>query len=329
MYNNKKLNIFLILLCFGFLIFCIFTCIYFTQEIDRTVVLVKDAGYNDRLISDKTDALSNSQSPGELLFQGETPDGYINPEDYFKDDTEILDNTDGRIDLSIINSDETNPLTIRDPNEILEVIQEEAKPQEPTDEVQMRVDQLLRKARELRNMGLSDFGLKGVGITSITDGMISVNDVTDNKGGIIVPFSIENITVIEPFMQYYSEDVSKVPILFLNTSYSYREKPSEIRNSLKENGMPEDIEFYYDPEYIFMMGAELSSDEYMVFNSDGYLVERRTLDDMSALDVVIDSLYRHSEMADEMDSKIENGVITTLEELLQYCREVGINIDEV
>ena len=122
MQNDKKINIFLGVLCVGFLIFCIFTCIHFTQEKDKTVVLVKDVGYNDRLISDKTDALSNSKSPGELLLKGEIPDGYINPDDYFKDTENILENDDGRIDDIGINSNETNPLPFRKPDEVLEIV---------------------------------------------------------------------------------------------------------------------------------------------------------------------------------------------------------------
>lgn len=329
MQNDKKINIFLGVLCVGFLIFCIFTCIHFTQEKDKTVVLVKDVGYNDRLISDKTDALSNSKSPGELLLKGETPDGYINPDDYFKDTENILENDDGRIDDIGINSNETNPLPFRKPDEVLEIVKEEVIPQDIADEVKLNQNELLKKARELRNRGLKDLDPTGFSFFSNTVDGPELQDLCNENGGLIIPFSVENVNVLEPYVSYYNSHKDDLSFIFLNTSYFMRESRTEVKESLNSIGLSNDCPFYYDSEHFFLAATGLRASNYFIVNSDGFLVSSKSVNDVSNLSEYIDKLYEHSKMAHEMDKKIKEGSISTLDELLQYCSEIGLIMNDI
>ena len=87
--KERKTNIILISLSILCLIICLLIIVFNRGVEEKNVVLVKDLQDGEsRIISDKTDSLSNTG--GTFVYKAEEPEGLLNPDDVFKETNNII-----------------------------------------------------------------------------------------------------------------------------------------------------------------------------------------------------------------------------------------------
>ena len=149
--KERKTNIILISLSILCLIICLLIIVFNRGVEEKNVVLVKDLQDGEsRIISDKTDSLSNTG--GTFVYKAEEPEGLLNPDDVFKETNNIIieSNTNGRVDNKI-NRKEENPLELVEPGTVIDVLKEEAIETDVIEEPTL--EELLEEARIKRNSG--------------------------------------------------------------------------------------------------------------------------------------------------------------------------------
>lgn len=298
MKNNTKLDIFLFSLSFIFIIFCIVAGIVYVRTNSRDVFLVKDPNSTDRLIGDTSSILSKGEKQGEITLKNDLPDGFIDPNDYFKEGDIILGENDKRIDETDLKVPITDPLKIYGANESIEVLEEkiiEEEKDKPNDKL---LEDILEEARKKRNIGRDEIFTSSFNLLGSFGRYVNMSQFIENRGCVILPFDLSiSKDKIKEYINIYSIYGDEVTIVLLNTSYEAVETREKVYNFFLESGIQSNIDYYYNPMYDFIWGSHLNEDGYLMINSDGFIFKNSSSYNIDSLKSDIESLKENVELS--------------------------------
>lgn len=284
MKNNTKLDIFLYSLSFIFIIFCIVAGIVYVKTNSRDIFLVKDPNSTDRLISDTSSVLEKGEKKGDLTYTNELPEGFIDPNDYFKEEEIILGENEQRIDETDLKVPITDPLKIYGANESIEVLEEKIIEEEKDKLDDKLLKDILDEARKKRNEGRDEIFTSSFNLLGSSGRYINMSQFIDNRGCVILPFDLSiSKDRMKEYVDIYSEYSDEVTVVLLNTSYEAVETREKVYNFFLECGIQSNIDYYYNPMYDFIWGSNLNKKGYLMINNDGYIFKNSSSYDMENL----------------------------------------------
>lgn len=275
--KERKTNIILISLSILCLIICLLIIVFNRGVEEKNVVLVKDLQDGEsRIISDKTDSLSNTG--GTFVYKAEEPEGLLNPDDVFKETNNIIieSNTNGRVDNKI-NRKEENPLELVEPGTVIDVLKEEAIETDVIEEPTL--EELLEEARIKRNSGRQEL-YKSFALFNQKGDICYSNLLCEDNGAILIPFSVaedkgDYLKKWEPIYEKYKDTIS---FIFLNTSFGKLESNSKILQYFESNNINSEYPIYFDDIWNVVDTLKITSNSgYFILNCDSFVYKSNSI----------------------------------------------------
>lgn len=307
--KDKRNTLILIIMGILVLIICVCIGIFYNTNNEKTVILVKDLQSEEhRVISDKTDGLSKGKE--DLVIKAETPDGLLNPDEVFKNETpdvNVEDNTEGRTDTIVLPKVDENPLSLVPPDSDVDIIREEVIEEKVKEDTNL--DDLLEEARKKRNEGREEVSRSFAFLNTYGD-YDTINDLCYEKGVILIPFSIseDNLDYLKSWERLYKKYSNSVQFVFLNTSFEGMEIYRKVLDKFKECSIDESYPVFYDLTWDFMLSKKITDDiGYLLINSDSFQYKRGNIsEDISNLDMEIDAMLAEIKLFKAEDAQIRS-----------------------
>lgn len=307
--KDKRNTLILIIMGILVLIICICIGIFYNTNNEKTVILVKDLQSEEhRVISDKTDGLSKGKE--DLVIKAETPDGLLNPDEVFKNETpdvNVEDNTEGRTDTIVLPKVDENPLSLVPPDSDVDIIREEVIEEKVKEDTNL--NDLLEEARKKRNEGREEVSRSFAFLNTYGD-YDTINDLCYEKGVILIPFSIseDNLDYLKSWERLYKKYSNSVQFVFLNTSFEGMEIYRKVLDKFKECSIDESYPVFYDLTWDFVLSKKITDDiGYLLINSDSFQYKRGNIsEDISNLDIEIDAMLAEIKLFKAEDAQIRS-----------------------
>ena len=330
--KDKKINIVLIAISVIVFCVCLFLILTTKGETADTITLLKDMDNNEiRVIDDKTDVYNNSDEV--LYIRNEKPDGYLNPEDVFKQEISkpILGTNENRVDGVYKPNNNRGELKMPEPGEEVIILEEVVVEEEVDKFIPISLNIMLSRLRDYRN---SDYTLTDNGsvLFDINRKSFKLIDIVRDKPVVIIPFSIyseSSINVIKQSIPVYEECKDEIQFMYFNTSIEMQERPKDIREKLVSNGLPEDLPIYYDD--FGVVTAPFRNLKYGIINSDCYIIYEgkgnMTTDIIeTAISDYEKTMEEYKEQEEELVEYFNNGVIYNYQALDAYIEHIVDNV---
>lgn len=245
------------------------------MSVIENITLVKDyQNMGGRLISDKTDFLSNTQ--GDINLKADIPNGYIDPNSVSWKEEE--NQNKGEVINYKITSQAGNPLDRVEPGSVVEIIgEEEIIPNYEPDPTTLEM--LLELARQRRNLGRIDTLKRNLVLVKATGFTDDYNDLYSTNGAIILPFRVEwdNFEYLSKFTELYNRYHNRINFIYMNVSSAevYSENPKNVWLKFEEYNIPNDVPLYYNRNQSLVTSYNITKNTgYLIINKDGYIYKR-------------------------------------------------------
>ena len=335
-YSRKDTIINIVLIVVSVLVVVSCLLLYFNREvITEEVVLVKDMSDSvGRIKSDKNEDMRTNKvvldsdleitEDGTIILRPDEPTDMKNPDDVFlpeKPNIVPRDENTKMVKSPKIEEKKGEVLPLHELDTVIETIRVESttvKDATVHSEKEDNIEKLLRQARIDRNKGRNNVSLK---LNFIRNGLENISFETANtNGAIVIPFLLTNensLKTVKEVSNYYDEYKNSVRFMFLNVSFDGLEPESKILQKFKELDIREDLPLFFDTGGNFMASVDgITSANYYIFNSDGYIVKYAKLgESKSEIDKVLSDLSVEQKFIKEENQKIlENETYVPLEE---------------
>lgn len=308
--SNKKLNILLIMIVVLVILISVIVIVVYPKSEDREFILIADNKNSGRLINNKT---SITQIDNSVTYVPGEVDGYISPDDYFKDKGSVDIIPDERTyekaqDVVNIISEEGEVLPFYEIGEVIknitseEVIYAEGSASKTENsELFLKLANLKRQRNDGRILLDGSFN---IGKYSLIEYSL--------KGCVIVPFkfdSIESINYLQKILPYYMQHKKNINFVFVNCGGILK---GSVNDFLMENNLPDDLPIYSD-EYGQLIGNSLLKNlvngdlGYFILNCDSYVFAAHSQsDNLTDMAYEIDNVQSECILFREYDYKVTN-----------------------
>ena len=333
--NNKKVNIILIVLAIALFCFCAFLIVTTKPYEGSETTLLKDMTTDElRVIGDKTDVYNNSSET--VHIKGERAEGYLNPEDVFKEavSNPVVKESDIIVDGTYESDSTAGELKMFEPGEDVEVLEEiiiQPEVETSTKLPYISFERVLRDLWPYRND--NDFQIESSMILlGIKGGDTYLSNLKD-KPIIIIPFTIYDNTQmanVKNWAESYDKYKDTVNFVYLNTSMDRVENYDKIMQVFTELDIRADLPVFYDNMYEILSSLEQDGKKtysYCLLNTDCFVVKKgSTKISDSELDKFISDIMAEKVIFDKQVEELKEihnlGKIKRYSDITMYIEHV-------